>query len=55
MNDIAICIDSLVNRLRGDLHDTQMQVITKPIKQEIDTDGDIVHAEGEVGGERWRP
>ena len=36
------------------MHDTQMHVPTKPIDQGIDTDGDIVEAEGEVGGERWR-
>ena len=30
VNDIAICIDSLVNRLRGDMHLGVMRVPTKP-------------------------
>ena len=32
------------------MHDTQMHFPTKPINQGIDTDGDIVDAEGEIGG-----
>ena len=34
------------------MHDTQMHVPTKPIDEGINTDGDIVDAEGDRGGRR---